>query len=51
MRYEDSNALKMTKIFEKHQEDCDFSNPRAPGAILLGVCRARMSEGIDFKDS
>ena len=32
----------------------DIDNPKPPGlrngAILMGVCRGRLSEGLDFKD-
>ena len=28
----------------------DIDDPRKSGAILMGVCRGRLSEGLDFKD-
>lgn len=49
IRFEDRNPEKMKKIFDKHIEDCS-GDIDSPGSILAGVCRARISEGIDFKD-
>ena len=48
-RYEDRNPRKMAKVFERHVEDCN-GRADADGAILGGVFRARLSEGIDFRD-
>ena len=28
----------------------DIDDPSKSGAILMGVCRGRLSEGLDFKD-
>jgi Rad3-related DNA helicase len=36
----------MEQIFKDHVKDCTGGE----GAILMGVCKARMSEGIDFSD-
>ena len=47
IRYEDKNPKKMDSIFKKHVFDCSNGGK---GAILGGVCRARLSEGIDFTD-
>ena len=48
-RYEDKNPDQMNRVLQKHVQDCDGSEG-AKGAILGGVFRARLSEGIDFKD-
>ena len=39
----------MKKVYDQHVGDCD-GHSNSPGAIFFGVCRAKFSEGIDFKD-
>ena len=42
---EQANANEFKKTIEKFELDV-----LAGGAILMGVCRGRLSEGLDFKD-
>lgn len=50
LRYEDKDPEENQKNLKSHIEDCT-GDELQPGAILAGVCRARIAEGIDFKDS
>ena len=46
VRYENDSS-RINQIVIDHCRSC---GPNRPGAILVGVCRGKLSEGIDFKD-
>ena len=46
--FEFSNHPRHKEILKRFYTDIE--DPEKSGAILIGVCRGRLSEGLDFKD-
>ena len=48
--YWESQEGDYHKMMEEYYSDIDKTGRGTTGAILMGVCRGRLSEGLDFKD-
>lgn len=47
IQYETSDTKSYQYILSEHRRYCE----KGTGSIILGVCRGRLSEGLDFTDS
>ena len=48
--FESKDQTKFQKTIESYNKSIENPKKGKDGSILMGVCRGRLSEGIDFKD-
>ncbi len=49
MHLEPRNAKDYNRVISKYYKDI-FKDSKKDGAVLMGVCRGKISEGMDFSD-